>query len=159
MSIDLSTYGGLTRAAGYPGQIVDLNPATIESLTNDQAIGIDFGIAVARSAADNTCKAPAADGDKIIGISVRHPIRPADVNGNLVYAQNDSLPILRAGWIYATATENVSRGDQVLSLTAQNGKLSGVTSGAAGAGRVAVPGALWETTTAAGQLGIVRIAN
>ncbi len=156
---DLSTYGGRLRDLGYAGQIVDTNPATIESKTNEAATAIDFGVAVARGAADDTCKAPAADGDKIIGISARHAIRPADSSGNVTYAQRDSVPIVRQGYIYAVAYENATRGDGVISVTAQSGKLGSTTGGAAGAGRVAVPGATWETTTTAGQIGIVRIAG
>ena len=156
---DLSTYGGRLRDLGYAGQIVDTNPVTIATLINDQATAIDFGVAVARSAADNTCKAPAADGDKIVGISVRHAIRPADSSNNVNYAQKDAVPVLRDGFVYATAYENAARGDGVISVTAQNGKLGSTTGGAAGAGRVAVPGATWETTTTAGQIGIVRIAG
>lgn len=156
---DLSSYGGRLRDLGYAGQIVDQNPSVVETKTNDQAAAIDFGVAVARSAADNTCKAPAADADKIIGISVRHAIRPADSSNNVTYAQKDAVPILREGYIYAVAYENVVRGDGVISVTAQSGKLSGTTAGAAGAGRVAVLNALWETTTTAGNIGIVRINN
>ena len=158
---DLSTYGGRLRDLGYAGQIVDTNPVTIEALINDQATAIDFGVAVARSAADNTCKAPTADGDKIIGISVRHAIRPASSDGNntVTYAQKDAVPVLRDGFIYAVAYENATRGDGVISVTAQNGKLGSTTGGDAGAGRVEVPDALWETTTTAGQIGIVRIAG
>lgn len=154
---DLSSYGGRLRDLGYAGQIVDTNPTTIESKTNEAATAIDFGVAVARGAADDTCKAPAADGDKIIGISVRHAIRPADASNNVTYAQRDSVPILRDGYVYAVAFENATRGDGVISVTAQNGKLGSTTGGAAGAGRVAVPGATWETTTTAGQIGIIRI--
>lgn len=154
---DLSSYGGRLRDLGYAGQIVDTNPTTIESKTNEAATAIDFGVAVARGAADDTCKAPAADGDKIIGISVRHAIRPADASNNVTYAQRDSVPILREGYVYAVAFENATRGDGVISVTAQNGKLGSTTGGAAGVGRVAVPGATWETTTTAGQIGIIRI--
>ncbi|MGE4448578.1 MAG: hypothetical protein AB7E15_09805 [Azospira sp.] len=156
---DLSTYGGRLRDLGYAGQIVDTNPVTIATLINDQATAIDFGVAVARSAANDTCKAPTADGDKIVGISVRHAIRPADASNNVNYAQKDAVPVLRDGFVYAVAYENAARGDGVISVTAQNGKLGSTTGGAAGAGRVAVPGATWETTTTAGQIGIVRIAG
>lgn len=156
---DLSSYGGRLRDLGYAGQIVDTNPTTIETLINDQATAIDFGVAVARSAANDTCKAPAADGDKIVGISVRHAIRPADSSNNVTYAQKDAVPVLRDGFVYAVAYENAARGDGVISVTAQNGKLGSTTGGAAGLGRVAVPGATWETTTTAGQIGIVRIAG
>lgn len=158
---DLSSYGGRLRDLGYAGEIVDQNPVTIESKTNDLTVAIDFGVAVARSAADNTCKAPTADADKILGISIRHAIRPASADGNntVNYAQRDIVPILKDGYIYATAYENATRGDTVLSVTAQNGKLGSLTGGGAGAGRVLVPGATWETTTTAGSLGIIRINN
>lgn len=131
---DLSTYGGRLRDLGYAGEIVDTNPATIESKTNDQATAIDFGVAVARSAADNTCKAPSAVSDKIIGISVRHAIRPASAGGNntVNYAQKDSVPIIRDGYVYAVAAENVTRGDTVVALTASAGTLGSTANTAVG---------------------------
>lgn len=154
----LSTYGGLSRDIGYAGGIVNMQPTAIASRTNEAAIAIDFGNAVARGAADDTCKAPAADGDKIIGIAVRDgTLHTASAAGTLLYAQRDIVPVMREGEIFVTAFENVTRGDQALSITAQNGKIGGVTGGAAGAGRVAIPGAVWDTTTTAGQLGIVRV--
>lgn len=124
----LSTYGGLLRDLGYAGQLVDQNPYTAESLTNDQSVAIQFGNAVARSGADNTCKAPAVDADQIIGIALRHAIMPTlgpgDGGTNLVqYTQNASVPILRNGFVYAAPVENVNRGDKVISITAQNGAL------------------------------------
>lgn len=129
---DLSTYGGRLRDLGYAGEIVDTNPATIESKTNDQATAIDFGVAVARSAADNTCKAPSAVTDKIIGISVRHAIRPAAADGTVNYAQKDSVPIIRDGYVYAVAAENVTRGDTVVALTASAGTLGSTANTAVG---------------------------
>jgi hypothetical protein len=156
---DLSTYGGKLRDLGYAGEVVNMHPNTIESKTNESATAIDYGIAVARGAADDTCKPPAADGDKLIGISVRHAIRPADSANNVVYNRYDSVPIMREGYIYVTAFENVTRDDQALSITAQGGKVGGVTGGAAGAGRVVIPNAKWETTTTAGNIGIVRISG
>lgn len=160
----LSTYGSFQREIGYAGQLVDQNPFLSQSLQNDQAVAIQFGNAVARSAADNTCKAPAADGDVLIGIALRHAIMPTQGRGdggtNLVqYAQYAEVPVLRDGIVYAIAFENVVRGDGVISVTAQNGALSGTTAGAAGTGRVAMPGGKWETTTAAGNVGIIRLNN
>lgn len=162
---DLSTYGGRLRDLGYAGQIVDTNPATIETLINDQATAIDFGVFVARSAADNTCKAPAADVDLLIGLSARHAIRPADAGNNVTYAQKDAVPVVRDGFIYAVALENATRGDVAISVTAQGGKVGSTTGGAAGAGRIAADGtggkpkATWETTTAAGAIGILRVVS
>lgn len=161
---DLSTYGGRLRDIGYAGELVDSNPSESMTMINDQAIAIDFGIAVARSAADNTCKAPTVDGDKIIGLSLRHGIMPApgygQANANVVnYVQYAAVPVLREGFMFVVAYENATRGDQALSITAQNGKVGSATGGAPGAGRVAIPNATWETTTAAGNIGIVRINN
>lgn len=156
---DLTSYGGRLRDVGYAGQLVDLNPSVINSMVNDQAIAIDFGVAVARSSSDTSCKAPTADTDKIIGISARMAIRLASTDGlNTVnYAQKDEVPVLREGFVYATAFENATRGDGAISVTAQNGKIGSTTGGAAGVGRVAIPNATWETTTTAGNVGIIRI--
>jgi hypothetical protein len=165
MSIpSLSTYGSYQRQIGYAGELVDQNPFESESLMNDQAVAVQFGTAVARSAADNTCKAPAADADKIIGVALRHAIMPtsgASVGGTnaVQYNQNIEVPVLRQGFVYVVAYENVTRGDAAISITAQNGQIGGTTGGAPGAGRVAIPGGTWETTTAAGAVGIVRINN
>lgn len=154
---DLSSYGGRLRDIGYAGQVADFNPATIDSKSNEAAGVIDFGVAVARGASDNTCKAITLDADKILGISVRHPIMPYAADGSVGYSRYDSVPIMKTGFIYAIPYQNVVRGDGVLSVTAQSGKLSGTTAGAPGTGRVAVPGATWETTTTAGQIGLIRI--
>lgn len=162
---DLSTYGGRLRDLGYAGQIVDTNPASIEALINDQATAIDFGVFVARSASDNTCKAPAADGDLLVGISARHAIRPADSSNNVTYAQKDAVPVVREGFVYAVAYENATRGDVAISVTAQNGKVGSTTGGAAGTGRIAADGSsgkpkvTWETTTTAGQIGVLRVVG
>jgi len=156
---DLNTYGGKLRDLGYAGEIVNMHPNTIESKTNESATALDFGVAVARGAADDTCKPQGADGDKLIGISARHAIRPADASNNVVYNRYDSVPIVREGYVYVVAFENVTRDDQVLAITAQTGKLGGVTGGAAGAGRIVLPNAKWETTTTAGSVGIVRISG
>jgi hypothetical protein len=160
----LSSYGGAQRDLGYAGQVADQNPVSAQNLANEGATSIDFGTAVARGSTDATCKAPAADGDVIIGIAMRHPVRPAVVGPantlNYVgYAQYDEVPIMRQGDIFVLAFENTTQGDTAISVTAQNGRIGSATGGAAGAGRVALPNATWLTTTPAGQVGIVRIRN
>jgi hypothetical protein len=137
---DLSTYGGRLRDLGYAGELVDQNYGRIISKTNEGATAIDFGVAVARGAADATCKAPAADTDEIIGIAVRHAIRPASGDGNntVNYAQYDTVPVLEEGYIYAVPSENVTRGDKVVNITATN-KL-GTAAIAAAAARAAKAG-------------------
>ena len=134
---DLSTYGGLLRAVGYAGELVDQQTATLDSKVNDVATAIDFGVAVARSAADNTCKLPTAVTHKVIGVSVRHAIRPAAADGTVNYAQYDAVPILRKGTVYAVAAENVTRGDTAVALTASAGTFG--TAALTAAGTAAAP--------------------
>jgi hypothetical protein len=131
----LSTYGGLLRDPGYAGMLVDQNNFDAISLMNDQATAIQFGTAVARSLADNTCKAPTLDTDPIIGIALRHAIMPAlgaaSGGTNIVqYVQNAEVPVLRHGDVYALPVENVSKGDPVVSITAQNGALGSAANNA-----------------------------
>jgi hypothetical protein len=157
-SPSLNTYGGNLLDAAYSGMIANMVPNTIISLSNEAAQVIDFGYAVVRGAANDTCKAPSADGDVVIGISVRNStIHAATTAGEVTYTRYDSVAIMREGYIHAVAAENTTRGTGVLSLTAQFGKLGAVSAGAAGAGRVAVTNATWETTTTAGSVGLVRI--
>lgn len=155
---DLSSYGGKLLDAGFPGQVADMQDTEIQSLTLE-GVGatIDFGVAIARGTADDTCKVIAADGDLPIGITVRHPIRPADASGEVLYRRYDSVPIMRRGNIFCLSHENAARGDAALSITAQGGKIGSTTGGAAGAGRIAIADAKWETSQAAAAIGIVRI--
>jgi hypothetical protein len=159
----LTTYGGLLRDIGYAGEMVDMNLAEIDSRQNLGGTTIDFGVAVARDTPGGL-KAISADGDKIIGITTKWAIKSSpgygQTNANLCnFAVNQMVSYVRHGRIYVVAHENVTEGDQALSITAAAGAIGGVTGGAAGAGRVAIPGATWETTTASGQVGIVRIVD
>jgi hypothetical protein len=155
----LDTYGGLLFELGYDGQIATLNPHVTDSKINESATAIQFGRAVARGAEDNTAKVPAADSDQIIGIAARQLVGVADQNGVTAYAQGVAVPVLKLGFVFATAAEATTRGDGVISITAGGGTLGSVTGGAAGTGRVAIPGATWETSTAAGEIGVVRIVQ
>lgn len=123
MKPDLSTYGGTLRDVGYAGQIATLNPTSMINLVNEGDLDIDYGVAVAAGSQDDTCKAPTSDADVIIGLSVRHVVNVADANGNVTYKKGASVPNLRQGDIYAVPTESVQKGDQVMSITAQNGRL------------------------------------
>ncbi len=154
---DLTTYGGLLRDLGYAGDRANLNPMSTIQLINENALAIQYGQAVARGAADDTCKPPSLDTDIIIGFALRQPTTAADPLTSLTsYPQFGAVPVMREGDMIAVPFENVKAGDDVLSITAQKGLLGGTTSGAAGAGRVAVPGAVWDTTTPAGMPGKIR---
>ena len=70
-----------------------------------------------------------------------------------------ATPIGNLGDIYATAYETVKAGDQVISVTAQGGKLSGPASGVVGSGRVLVPNCHWVNAVAAGSVGLIRMTG
>jgi hypothetical protein len=152
---DLSTYGGKLLTIGYAGQAADFNNVEAVTRINESATVIDLGRPVARGTDDRGCKPWGADGDKLIGISMRSGVIVADTSNNINYSQYDEVAVMKRGWIFAEAAENVVDGDPVLVVTASS-KFGGVSAGAAGAGRVAVPGATWETTTAAGEIGLLR---
>lgn len=175
----LNTFGGPTLDLGYAGQLTTDQPSAIMTRDNETTTGgsstatpglLDFGIAVARGVNAECCKRIAADADLPIGITVRNPTMSPDGNQQVGYAPTMPVGIAYQGCILAIAAENVTDGDQVLSLTAGAaspsavmyqvaGALAGPTGGLAGSGRVVVPGAQWCTTTAAGKVGKIRLTG
>ena len=162
----LATAGGALLDIGYAGQPANLEECSTFSLDNESTTGgiasdgmIDFGIAVARGTKAGCCKIIAADADLPIGIVVRHPTMVANSSGVVGYASSKAVPIGNLGDIYATAYETVKAGDQVISVTAQGGKLSGPASGVVGSGRVLVPNCHWVNAVAAGSVGLIRMTG
>lgn len=165
MTTILETVGGANFSPAFQGMIADGEPVQIDSFVNTSATSIDFGILVVRDTADRSCKVMAADTDQQLGISVRHADMVTDSSGNVMFLRYASVPVLRDGVIWVKAAEAVRRGDQVLAITAGGagnanaGALGGSQGGVAGSGRVDVPGAVWEDTTASGSLGRIRIKS
>jgi hypothetical protein len=164
----LNSAGGDLFAAGYAGQVADAEPSQTDSFINSNATTIDFGIMVARDTTQaRACRPVAADGDELLGISVRNPIVETvdPTNPVLGYKQYDSVRVLRDGVIFVQAAEAVRAGDQALMLTAggsgnaQAGAIGGSQGGVAGAGRIDIPGAIWEDTIPSGAIGRVRIKS
>lgn len=162
----LSTAGGALLALGYAGQPATLEECSTFTLDNESTSGglesagtIDFGIAVARGTNAGCCKIISADADLPIGITVRHPVMVTGSGGYLGYRTSQPVPIMYLGDIYATAYETVAAGDQVISVTAQGGKLSGTAAGLVGSGRVLVPGCHWVNAVTAGEVGLIRMTG
>jgi hypothetical protein len=168
----LATAGGPLLALGYPGQPADEQECSIMTRINESVTGgtsiatpgmLDFGIAVARGN-PGMCKRIAAEADLPIGITVRDAsLRPDGLN-NVGYAPTDAVGIMYLGDIYVTAYETVTDGDAVLAIVSQGGKLGGITTGAASADRLVIPGAQWvanlgQTTIAAGTIAKVRLTG
>lgn len=159
----LSTAGGDLFDAGYAGQIVDGEESQVDTFTQAGATAMDFGIVAVLNgtgaANDRLCKVMAADTDLILGITVRNPLFPATTDGvnTVKYNQYVNVPVMRLGVIWVKAAEDVRAGDQALALTASGGTIGGSKGGAAGAGRVDIPGAVWMDTVSSGSVGRVRI--
>lgn len=152
--VDLSTYGGALLEQGYEGQVVDLNTASIISRSNEGATAIEYGAAVARGAGDNLIKKVDNAANKILGIALRHPIQVTVANSpDLEYAQYASVPVLEYGRVFVKAGANVARDDLVYVVIA-TGALTNTSNTNA---NPQVPGAVWETTTTSGNIGIVKI--
>jgi hypothetical protein len=163
----LSSAGGALLTVGYAGQIANSELCSIFTLDNESTSGgvdsagmIDFGIAVATGSNAGCCKIISADSDLPIGITVRHPVMYSSYTGSYVgYRPTQPVPIMYQGCIAATAYEAVDANDQVLSVTAQGGALSGPKSGVAGAGRIVVPNAYWVNAVSAGAVGLIRMVG
>jgi hypothetical protein len=155
----LDTYGGLLQAIGIQGAIADGSQTDIMSLANSGATAIDLGNAVAQGSSDLACKAPAADGDKIIGLAARHAAMASNSSAQTLYAQYDEVPVVRKGDLFVYCTEAYAVGDAVLSKTASTGAIGSTTGGAAGVGRIAVPGATFLSSGLANTVAKVRINN
>jgi hypothetical protein len=169
----LGSAGGPLLALGYPGQIATDEECSIMTRINETVTGgtstatpgmLDFGIAVARGTNAGMCKRIAAQADLPIGITVRDASVGPDGNNNIGYWPTFAVGIMYLGDIYVTAYETVTDGDTVMAIVSQGGKLGGVTTGAASADRLVIPGAQWvanlgQTTIAAGTIAKVRLTG
>lgn len=169
-----ATTGG--PALGYPGDLADASPHTIDTVQNESATAIDFCVPVAPGTLAGTVKPIANDADAALcsGITMRDPTMVnADPTTNVAnYARYRELGLMKIGRIYAIAAEAVTDGDKVLILTgssaaqAQATCFGGTTGGAAGAGRINLKGAVWRArpigasrTIGSGTVGIIEIIN
>ncbi len=136
---------------GFPGMEVDTFANGIVNFVSESNAPIAFGVGVVRGTTDKTCALPAGTAaDRFIGISMRHSVLAAALaDGSPGYAGYAAVPILEHGRIWANPSANVVRGDPVFAA-ATTGALSN-------AGGSRIPGAEWETSTAAGDIGIIKI--
>lgn len=124
---DLSVYGGRLLHHGYAGMMADMQEKDLDSLVNESVFSIDFGVAVAYGAYEMGCKPVSSGTDKIIGISSRYAIGPADGTGDVAYRRYESVPVCRRGNLYVIAAENTAIGDPVIAIVAQGGALGSTT--------------------------------
>jgi len=134
------------------GTLNDLNDNEIQSGAAEVAIPV--GIAVANGTAEGQVVL-ASDAD-FLGIAIRDLRREGVINtGNLDYLVEENVSVLRSGRINLTCPTGCTVGDPVNFVDATGV----IDAGAPVAGETAIGGATWETTTAAGEVGIVRLPD
>lgn len=157
----LGTYGGRLRDLGYPGQPADGNPTVDVSaiVAQDPAatvdVAIEFGTAVAYApdawtgGTRSEAHCAVADGTTPLrGVLLRHAIYTAAQDGSIAAKEGQSVGIRRLGYVYAVPTANVVAG-QAATYNPADGKL--------GVGGTALGASRWESTTAAGEVGLLYV--
>lgn len=151
MSAQLSY--AINQNKAYAGMVYDQSPKNIISRAVETEAGIGFGVAVSRgTTVDTQCK---LGGSSFIGITARTLDREGAVStGAIKYAQKETAAILRQGYIWAVCPSGCVPGNAVNYVIATGVLDSGV---AASSAEMDLDGATWETTAAAGELGVIRL--
>ena len=133
--------------------IADLANKNIVSRSVETPAGADFGIAVSRGTDKD--KQVVIGGADYLGITVRDIARESDgVAGSIKYLEKDTAGVMREGYVWCIIPTGGNPGDPILFTDA-----TGVIDvGTAVAGQTQIAGATLETVTAAGALGVVRLA-
>lgn len=143
----------LAQAKAYAGGIFALATNEISSRSVEGVAGFGFGVAVSRGT-NKEKQAIAGGATGFLGITVRDLSREGAVNtGDIQYNETETAGIMRRGSIWAICPTGATPGDPVKYINS-TGVLD---SGVAVAGETQLEAATWETTTVAGELGVIRI--
>lgn len=134
-----------TMGRGFAGERADMRSFEVVSRVCED-VSIGFGVAVIRGTADNEVKVGAAG--KFAGLTVRDITLPA-ANAD-VYKAGNVVGVMTRGTMFAVPTANVAPGDAVYYTAV--GALTNVSTN-----NTLIPDAAWETTTASGNLAVLRL--
>lgn len=139
-------------ANATPGLLADINNNEIDSFLAEGAI--PFGVVVQRGTSD---KQVTVGGDALgIGISIRDLSREgAQGSGNVSYADEETVGVLRRGKIFVTIPSGGSAGDPINYVDATGV----IDAGVPVAGETAIAGATLEEDVAAGGIGAIRVTT
>jgi len=141
------------QAVAYAGMIYALAPRDIASRAAEGDIA--FGIAVSRGSDPDTQVVPGG-ATGFMGISVRALDQEGVANtGAIQYDDEETVAVMRSGYIWAVCPTGCVPGD-VVNYVDATGVLD---SGAAVAGETSLDNAQWETTTAAGEIGLISLTS
>jgi len=141
----------INQAIAYAGLVYAQAPHDIVSRDVETAAGIAFGVAVSRGTDKN--RQAVIGGTDYLGVTVRSLEREGDSASAIEYAQKETAAILREGYIYAVCPTGCVAGAAVL----YNNTTGVLDAGSAGGGETQLNGSSWESSVAAGELGIIRL--
>lgn len=161
MPVQTSTDYLAAHVAGFEGQKVDLELTNITSKVVETALGIPFGRAVVRGTADNQTKLPTATGQAFVGVTEMTSAGVEDADAVHQYEYQREANIIDFGKLYVYTEQSVVPGNAVyFRHTADTAPLDVVgrfRKDASGTDADLIQGATWETTTAAGGIGIIKL--
>lgn len=137
------------------GMLADVQNHDIISRAIETVAGADFGIAVSRGT-DKDKQAIIGGATGFLGITVRSLERENANNDTVKYSETETAAIIRVGYIYAACPSGCNPGDAVNFVEATGVLDSGAPSGV---GETGIDDASWETTAAAGELAVIRMAG
>lgn len=144
----------LSIPVAYPGLIYAQFPSEIQSFLVETVAGIPFGVAVSRGT--DAEEQIVIGGSVFVGITIRSLDREGAANtGDIQYNVTEAAGVMRAGYIYVTCPTGCVPTDVVK----YNTTTGVIDSGAPGGGELAIANATWETNTAAGQIGVIRLPS
>ncbi|MEX3859645.1 hypothetical protein AB3X94_37275 [Paraburkholderia sp. BR10923] len=144
--IDLGTYGDKLFELGIPGMDADINISSIVSYTNGTDEPVDVGVAVGVNEEGRIV--PLTASSEVTGVTVRHPVWPANADGEWFYPPNSAVPVMEFGRIWAICVAGCNVGDPVSAET--DGTLSV-------GGALPVTGAFWDSVADAGGIALLRL--
>ncbi|HJH17632.1 MAG TPA: hypothetical protein K8W20_02810 [Pseudomonas lactis] len=161
MGIAIDTFGQYAGKA-YEGQINDLSMADVTTAV--ASVAIPFARAVVSATVDKQGALPAAGAGFFLGISVRKPVGVSgnymtgqvSDSGNTVggYRLNEEVSLLSTGRIWVKTLAGATKGAQVYAVP-----LTGELTNASTAGNHLLPGCVFKTTAAAGELALVQVKS
>jgi hypothetical protein len=142
-------------AEAVSGQVVDQHKADIETFILEST-SVSPGVVVSRGTAEN--QAVVGVSTEVLGIVVRTGDNAgadgSESTNTPVYAQYDTIAVLRAGEIWATVTGTGSAGATTINA---NDTTGAIDLGAADTGETALTGIKLETTMAAAGVARLRL--
>jgi hypothetical protein len=146
MTISLHDTGDELFEAGLPGMDADINISSIVTYINGTGQLLEAGTAVGVDDENKLCM---PEPGNVVGIIVRHVIFGFNESSReSYYRENDPVPVMEFGRIWATAPEGTVGREQV--TTDADG-----TVGVGGA--IPIDGAFWDTQSEAGGVAIARL--